>query len=74
VTYFQPEIPVPRHAINETLGGIVDGANVTNAVLLEPMAQLSAYFEAPVEGKLHLVVQVPLPSETQPFDPSGKRG
>jgi len=50
--------PLSSDEIAEKLVGVVDGVEIPGALLLEPMKRLSYYFpEAPVEEKLHLVVQ-----------------
>ena len=54
-----------------TLGTIINGANISNTVKLDPMEELSHYFPtAPMPERLILVIQVPPPGEPQPFTPA----
>ena len=66
---FQLQTPLPTNAIVTTLGTIVDGANIPDAVQLDPV-ELSHYFPTPVPKRLHLVIQVPPPGEYQPLHPA----
>ena len=67
---FQLQTPLPTNAIVTTLGTIVDGANIPDAVQLDPVEELSHYFPTPVPKRLHLVIQVPPPGEYQPLHPA----
>lgn len=62
--------PISNDDIVKTLGEVLDGANIPDAVRLNPMEKLSYYFPgAPVGGKLHLIIQVPA-GEHRPATPS----
>ena len=65
-TRLQLKNPFPSEDVANTLGKIRVGEEISDADKLDPLENVSDYFtEAPVEGKLHLVVQVPLSGEYQ---------
>ena len=67
MTHFQLPNPLSRGEITLRLGSIVDGADIQNAVPLDPVEELSLYFlVSPAKGRLHLVIQVPPLHECQP--------